>query len=360
MRDLCIIILIVVLLSGCCDEHSSVNENSFDKNVEKVVYQTPYQKSPKRIDAIDLAINQLPYKYTYDDLVNDLRILQSEYANILSVVELGETADNRKLYDIVVKGHEASKDILIIGSMHAREYITTEVVMKQLCDVIDVKNGYISETYKGVNKKDLLEKANIHFVPMSNPDGVSISQLGIGGLQTEHQKEFVKSIAGDYEQWKANSRGVDLNRNFDADWYEFRGANQPASERYKGTFPGCEPESAALIELTQKYNFRRTISYHTCGALIYWYFKQTGSVLDESSRFAKTVSLETGYPVDSDYTAVDSAGYKDWAVYKQGIPSLTIEVGGENGIIKNPVNISNFDEIWKRNKNVIFATLYTL
>ena len=84
-------------------------------------------------------------------------------------------------------------------------------------------------------------------------------------------------------------------------------------------------------------------------------------MLSKSKKFAQTISDETGYYLDDDYTAVDAAGYKDWAVYKMGIPSLTIEVGAEEGSsIVNPVPIERFGRIWTRNKNVIFATIYNL
>ncbi len=118
-------------------------------------------------------------------------------------------------------------------------------------------------------------------------------------------RDKVAAIGGDLEQWKANANGVDLNRNFDADWYEFVGSPQPASERYRGTYPGSEPEAAALIRLTQDYHLKRTISYHTCSALIYWYFKQSGNVLEESKKFADEISSTTGYYLDDDYTAVE-------------------------------------------------------
>ena len=63
--------------------------------------------------------------------------------------------------------------------------------------------------------------------------------------------------------------------------------------------------------------------------------------------------------MNSDYTSLDAAGYKDWAVYKMGIPSITIEVGNENGGgIINPVPIEYFDSIWQRNKNVVYAAVY--
>ena len=83
--------------------------------------------------------------------------------------------------------------------------------------------------------------------------------------------------------------------------------------------------------------------------------------MEESKKFAQKISSETGYYLDSDYTAVDAAGFKDWAVYKMGIPSITIETGAENGAsVVGVVPISRFNNIWQRNKNVVYATVYNL
>ena len=83
--------------------------------------------------------------------------------------------------------------------------------------------------------------------------------------------------------------------------------------------------------------------------------------MEESHHFAGLVSEETGYPLDDYYTAVDAAGYKDWAVYKMGVPAITIEVGAENGrSLINPVPMGRFGNIWERNKNVVYAVAYSL
>ena len=190
-----------------------------------------------------------------------------------------------------------------------------------------------------------------------------ISQFGLDGIHHADIRQNITQMNNlkGYTKWKANANGVDLNRNFDAGWTEFVGFDKPSSERYKGAYPGCEAESAAFIELTKKYHIKRSISYHTCGASIYWYYKQEGNVLENSRQFAKRISDETGYPLDSDYTAVDAAGFKDWAVYKMGIPSVTIETGAENGSsVMDPVPIDRFGTIWKHNKNVVYAAIYNL
>lgn len=318
--------------------------------------------SPVPISEQDLTINLTPEKYSYDDFVGDIHKLQSNCSGKMQCVKLCDTHDGRGVYDIVLGDPNGSNQVLIFGAMHAREYITSQVVMRQLCDALDVLNGFDTGTYRDQSKKTLLENCTVHFIPMNNPDGVSISQFGLSGIHDANLRNNVAAMADDdYERWKANGAGVDLNRNFDAGWYEFEGAPAPAAERYKGAFPGSEPEAAALIELTKKYNIRRAISYHTCGALIYWYYMQSGDVLDESRRFASLISEETGYPMDDDYTAVDAAGYKDWAVYKMGVPAITIEIGAEGGgSIENPVPIYRFGDIWEQNQNVVYAMAYSL
>ena len=308
----------------------------------------------------ELIVYSSPQKYSYDDFLHDMKIICDAYPAQAQAVKLCDTPDGRGVYDIVVGDPNGANQILIFGAMHAREYITVQVVMRQLCETLAQLNGD-GGSYRGVSAAEILQGVTIHFVPLNNPDGVSISQFGLQGVNNPTLRGQVAAMNdGDLEQWKANARGVDLNRNFDAGWQEFRGAAQPSPERFKGAYPGSEPEAAALIRLTQDYHIKRAISYHTCGALIYWYYKQSGAVLSRSEKFAQEISRATGYPLDDDYTAVDAAGYKDWAVYKLGVPAITIEVGAENGYYDNPVPQRYFSGIWQRNRDVVLATAYNL
>ena len=311
------------------------------------------------LKADELILYSSPDKYSYENLLHDIEILHESYPSQVQVLKLCDTADGRGVFDIVLGDINGDNQMLIFGAMHAREYITTQVVMRQLCDTLAVLNGS-GGTYRGVDKAQLLQGLTIHFVPNSNPDGVAISQFGPSAVNNPELRNQVAAMTDDHEQWKANAKGVDLNRNFDAGWYEFGGSSAPAPERYKGIAPGSEPEAAALINLTQNYRIKRAISYHTCGALIYWYYKQSGTVLSESEKFAEEISRVTGYPLDGDYTAVDAAGYKDWAVYKLGVPAVTIEVGAENGDYVNPVPQYFLNAIMRRNKDVVYAVAYNL
>lgn len=292
--------------------------------------------------------------YTYKEMQNDLSQLHSRFPEVPIVVEsLGQTVDEREVYHVMIGKEDASKHILITGAIHGREYITAQLVMRQLFDVC---NRY--EEYLQMNGS-----AAFHFVPMVNPDGVTISQLGLDGISREETKQTVLQIfhsnsasdLGEYlTQWKANACGIDLNRNFDALWENFKiGPQIPSSCRYKGPEPHSEVESRALVDLTEKINFAVTVNYHTQGEVIYWYFDQTDAFLEESIKLADLGSRCTGYKTIRDAAEMSGSGYKDWAIQKKRIPSLTIEVGKG----QNPVPHAQMAGIWEQNKNLIAMLL---
>ncbi len=312
-----------------------------------------------------LIIDQNPSVYTYEDLVSDTDILKSRYSSFFSADSLGETADGRQILHFIIGNENASGKILVNGGIHAREYITCQLVMKQT--VAFLKHLKSGDSYGDISYQDLLQDTAIHVICMVNPDGVSISQQGLDSVQTDTVRKNLEQIAqmdgtslsdNDYlTQWKSNANGVDLNRNFDALWDSYADpVGHPSADHYKGTAPGCEVESNALIQLTLQEQFSRTISYHTQGDVIYWYFGQEGDLYDQTLTFANTITATTGYPLDADYHSLDPAGYKDWAIQSQGIPSLTIEVGTGD----TPVSPDQFETIWKENQFVWEKTLKTL
>lgn len=352
--------LIVSVIFFCNFGCMSEGATQIDKPATSPQNTPPPSATASNFSRQELIVYSSPQKYSYDDFLHDMKIICDAYPAQAQAVKLCETPDGRGVYDIIVGDPNGANQILIFGAMHAREYITVQVVMRQLCETLAQLDGNAA-SYRGVPAAEILQGVTIHFVPLNNPDGVSISQFGLQGVNNPTLREQVAAMNdGDLEQWKANARGVDLNRNFDAGWYEFGGSPYPAPDRYKGTYPGSEPEAAALIRLTQDYHIKRAISYHTCGALIYWYYKQSGTVLAESKKFAEEISRTTGYYLDDDYTAVDAAGYKDWAVYKLGVPAITIEVGAETGDLINPVPQRRFPAVWERNKDVVLAAAYNL
>ncbi|WP_049962388.1 M14 family zinc carboxypeptidase [Oribacterium sp. FC2011] len=294
--------------------------------------------------------------YTYQNMVDDLTVLKAQYPNMQMDV-LAATADSRNLYHVVVGNPLAKHKILVHAGIHAREYIVCQVVMRQIASLLEMQQA--GTVYKGCSIPDLLNNTCIHFVPMVDPDGITLVQGGLEALNSEDARMSVMTIAGmdnasDMEQylrtWKNNLNGVNLNRNFDANWEETPSkVDHPSSMNYKGTAPECEIETKVLADLTRSLMPDRTISYHTQGKVIYWYFGETGNYKNEGYNLASIVNRNTGYRISNTWAEKDAAGFKDWAVQKLDIPSVTIECG----IGTSPVDESQIEEMWAGNDGIL-------
>lgn len=349
-----LVMLCAGLLAGCMGTGGVASKASVSSSAETVA---PAKEAsliaPTNVEA-----------YTYEDLEADLETLRSKYPNLISVQSLGTTVDGRELYDLVIGDNaSASKKLLFAAGIHAREYRTPQIVVTQAADLCEALT--VGDSYNGEPCEELMKGVSIHVIPMINPDGIAIAQFGLDGVNSQAVKDALVSIAAAdgaspsdayFRKWKANANGVDLNRNFDALWSEFGGSGHPSSERYKGTAPGCEIESAALIALTEKERFDCTINYQSHGQVIYWYFAQEGAVYDCTLALANAVQQVTGYALDADYQSLDPAGYKDWAISKLSIPSLTIEVGTD----ASPVPLGQLQDILQRNEYVFEQVLVWL
>lgn len=303
--------------------------------------------------------------YTYEEMKKDLEIFARAFPETMELRTLGKTADNREIYCFILGKADAGEKIFLSGAIHGREYMTSQLLMEQTAEFLT--KLYREETYKGYSYKELLRGKAVYVVPMANPDGVTISQQGPRGLRDPKLQKLVWKIGeGEggrmpcgpyYRRWKANARGVDLNRNFQAFWEEYHDLKgQPSREGYKGQAPEDQEESKALAELTRQEKFQRTVSYHSSGEVIYWDFGQKGEFRKICRNFGERIQRITGYGLPEGWDHLDPAGYKDWAVKERKIPSLTIEIGKA----ESPLPPSAFREILRRNRGVWEETLLSL
>ena len=304
-------------------------------------------------------------------MITDLQYFKKKYKDNIEINTIGKSHDNRDIYEVILGKSNSEKPVLIHAGIHGREYLTSLLVMKQIEYYL---NNYENGEYCEVKYKDLFNLVTFHLIPMVNPDGITISQMGIKGVRSEKLKDciyecYYNDLNSRYtcdrfknylKKWKANARGVDLNRNFDAAWNEIKQSKKCSFKNYKGKYPNSEPESKALVNLVDKYNFIYTVSYHSSGNLIYWDYRDS-LVKSESSELADLISCVTGYTKeksDSEYSEVVPGGFKDWASSKPNnpIPSITIEVG----LGTCPLKISEFKYIWNANYKVLAAIAYML
>ncbi len=299
--------------------------------------------------------------YTYDEMVQDMDLMRDRYGSLVRIESLGQTADGRELYDIQIGSSAASHSIMINGAIHAREHITSKLVMCQAVDLLE--KAETNAFYRGNAVAEMLDDMEIHFVPMLNPDGIALTQSGLEGIRSESVKEKILDIAVQdgrepdkeyFSKWWSNTNGVDLNRNFDALWERFDDeVHHPSYMKYKGAAVESEAETAAIADLIREEQFSAILCYHAVGEVIYWFFRQNGELRKMTEDYAEQLSQITGYRTDINFQDIDPAGLKDWALEKEGIPGFTIEMGTEDF----QANTSEFEKIWEANQHVVLETV---
>ena len=65
-------------------------------------------------------------KYSYEQMEQDINALKNRYPNQMNVNVMGQSADGRNLYHIIIGNPSASKHILFQGTIHGREYINDD------------------------------------------------------------------------------------------------------------------------------------------------------------------------------------------------------------------------------------------
>ena len=193
----------------------------------------------------------------------------------------------------------------------------------------------------------LLKYVTFVFVPLVNPDGADLVLNGGKFISPKYKYEpYLKEEL--FPRWKANIRGVDLNRNYPTKYPDDDSVTSPQYQLYKGPYYFSETETYALKCLTEKYLFDGTISYHSSGEVIFYQYNQLD--MQRDLEIASEISKETGYELEEENPPVTGSGYKDWFIENYEKPALTIEISPYVGEQKVPVE--NYREIFERNKNV--------
>nr|WP_251025712.1 M14 family zinc carboxypeptidase [Bacillus sp. ISL-47] len=282
-------------------------------------------------------------------MVRDIKDLASRYPDIIKYKSIGNSEYGRPIYAVSLGTGNAN--LFINGSHHAREWMTTNLSMNMLEEYAKMYKG--QQTFGGYNVKKVLDETTIWFVPMVNPDGVTLQQYGLSKFPSSVHSSLIKMNEGstDFKRWKANAKGIDLNRQYNADWANIRN-NYPSPRwsNYKGTAPEQAAETKAIVKFTKEINPDMAIAYHTSGEILYWYFHQSGSRLTRDQNYAKKISQYTGYNMVAPTSNPSGGGYTDWFVLKYGRPGFTPELGKYAGNTHVPV--SQFDTIWGQNKYV--------
>lgn len=266
-------------------------------------------------------------KYTYTEMCGDIQSLCKKYSEYVSYETIGYSEKGRKIYDVILGNKKADKTILVVSTLHAREYIATVVCMKQLEYYLLNYNKKVN----GTKLSDVFAKCNVHYVMMANPDGVTISQ----------KKRAL---------WKGNANGVNLNRNFPC---AFKKDGSRKDGSYSGKKAASERETQAVIRLTKKLKKTQTfavVNYHAMGQIVFGsYGRKNKSLRADIKNMYNIARRTTGYSSSAGYGGSSNGNYREYLIYKLKVPSVTIEVGS----ISCPVPKYQYASAFKRNKLLV-------
>jgi predicted deacylase len=294
--------------------------------------------------------------YSYGQVEKDAKALEKAYPELVKTDSIGRSVEGREL--TLLKLGKGKKNVFLCGAHHAREYITSAYLMRMAEEY-----AYATENggkFDGQDIAKLLNDFTLYIVPMVNPDGVNLVQNGVEAVKNPEEVKKMRMMQEGYGTWKANIRGVDLNRQYPACW-DVKASNTdvPSSEMYKGPSPASEPEVQAVMKLCGDVRFELAVSFHSKGEVIYWADFGTADAIPAADGLAQTLAQATGYkimPVSGD-PAVYGAGFENWFRLAFSRPGFCIELapGTENSL---PSDDASFETlVWDKAKDLIIRLL---
>ena len=207
---------------------------------------------------------------------------------------IGRSHMGREL--LCIKKGSGSVPALIVGAHHGREYISSWFIMREL------------------ERINVPCELTLYALPMLNPDGVEIS------------------LSAD-PAWKANGRGVDLNRNYPTLFFEKVSEPKPCMEGFKGYYPASEADTAALMSFAKKVMPHAVLTFHAKGEEILYGDDYSPQVSAESLEYARLLASYSGYKVlpPSHDRRIYGAGFENWVRAELKRPCLLIELAPYDG-----------------------------
>lgn len=190
-----------------------------------------------------------------ESAIENLAAAFPSLAEIVTPPNLTHEGRTTRLLRIGRQPADAADAVLVLGGMHAREWIPPDALISLAADLLEAGDGGLGLGYGGVSYTAaevgaLLDGVNLFLFPCVNPDGRAHSQ-GVDGAWRKNRRP---PPAG---QAAAACHGVDLNRNFDFLWdhtakfapdADVRTSANPCDfQVYRGPGAASEPETRNVV-----------------------------------------------------------------------------------------------------------------
>ncbi len=299
------------------------------------------------------------YDYLSRDIYQKALDLEAAYPEIIEVVEFGRSFDNKPLFALrmtrnvadYMGSEEANTErthYYIDGGNHSRETVNPPIVLRMVEDYARdyYNNGYIKE----FNLQQILNDSVLHFIPLPNPDGFDLVKQGLASVETTKGLNAIKSVGDtNYTNYKANLRGVDLNRNFPSvhfnlekkQWEDIWGKypswldrSEPGGEFYSGPYPASEVETVAIMDYLIRYDFRQYLTFHSRGNLTYWHkYFYTAPYNNQTRKFAEIINSVNGFTVAGLSSGRGSGYFSDYTAGMTYKPTVTVETTASGSVL---------------------------
>ncbi|HOP22497.1 MAG TPA: M14 family zinc carboxypeptidase [Gammaproteobacteria bacterium] len=242
---------------------------------------------------------------------------QSGYnLNVLKITNNANTFDKPALF--------------VTSGIHAREYTNSELATR-------FAEWLLSSYGEDADATWLVDYNEVHLMLHANPDGRKKAETGLSWRKNTNNNHCPNT----------NSRGIDLNRNFNFEWGCCGGSSTSACEQtYRGPIATSEPESEAIqLYMDALYTDYREddlasvapdttegiyLDIHSYGELILssWGFSTAippngSGILSLARKFA----YFNNYAPQLGSTGIVDGSTKDYAYGRFGVPGYTIELG---------------------------------
>lgn len=290
---------------------------------------------------------------THKELIDRLNEMTEKHP-CMKMSYVGESVFSKPIPIITLGDAKANKSVLYVSTHHASENICTSIMLNFIEEYLSAYERY-GQIHQ-INMRYLYKMRKIYIVPMLNPDGVEYRLEGLKDTNPIRDRVLAYNGDGDFTKWNANARGVDLNHNYDAYFYEYKEIERTegitnGKTKYSGEYPESEPEVSSLVNFIRYHSeeLEGILTLHTQGEEIY--YKSREECPKRSEHLVELISKMTGYkPSHTDGTA-SYGGLTDWYINEYGKPSFTLECGkGEN-----PLPISQILPIYTRLREVLFT-----
>ncbi|XP_043966380.1 carboxypeptidase B2 isoform X1 [Gambusia affinis] len=279
------------------------------------------------------------YRYhTLEDIYDWINRTTHDYPDKVKAILVGSSNEKRPLYalKLSLNNRPNKKAVWIDCGIHAREWISPAFCLFFV---------HYSLSFYNLNTEmtQILDNMDFYVLPVMNPDGYKYTWTKDRMWRKNRSPQKGTSCVG-----------VDLNRNFDANWCTTGASPDPCTEIYCGPFPESEPESQAVANFlrSHKESIQIYLSIHSYSQMLIIPYSCTEDEAENHSELYEMVKTAADnikryyrniytYGAGAQIIYLAPGGSDDWA-YNLGIKySFTFELQdrGRYGFLLPPSHI---------------------